>query len=187
MRDRRWILELGVVLAAVASVLWGLAEPRVSLPALLRSMTWGVGIFAAWTLAWAWALHHDAEWRDLLGIGVAVLPGCPSARSWRAGAGGRIVGWDGGKATADVAKRGTVVSVGGTGVRGSAGLARLLAGLRLVLGVGTPASADRAGSETVAIWRQYIAVIVVLLLVWAFYPGMPDLLRDLLRALLGGR
>jgi hypothetical protein len=65
MRDRRWVLELGVVLAAVASVLWGVSEPRVSLPALLRSMTWGVGIFAAWTLAWAWALHHDAEWRDL--------------------------------------------------------------------------------------------------------------------------
>lgn len=35
MLDRRWVLELGVMLAVVAGVLWGLDEPGVSRPTLL--------------------------------------------------------------------------------------------------------------------------------------------------------
>jgi hypothetical protein len=61
MHNRRWVLELGGVLALVASALWGLDEPVVSLPAVLRSAAWGIGIFSAWFLAWAWTLHHDHD------------------------------------------------------------------------------------------------------------------------------
>jgi hypothetical protein len=68
MHIRRWVLELGVVLAVIASALWGLDEPVVSLPAVLRSTAWGIGIFSLWLLAWAGALHHDhdAQQRDRL-------------------------------------------------------------------------------------------------------------------------
>ena len=66
MRIRRWVVELGagVVLAVVAGVLWGLYEAVVSLPAVLRSLAWGVGIFAAWVLV-CWALHPAAGLQDL--------------------------------------------------------------------------------------------------------------------------
>jgi hypothetical protein len=65
----------------------------------------------------------------------------------------------GGTATGTVAKCGTAVSVGGTGARGCAALARLLVGLLLVLGVGTPAWAEPPGAQTVAEWRQFLATI----------------------------
>jgi hypothetical protein len=57
------------------------------------------------------------------------------------------VGWDGGTVTGTVAKRGTAVSVRGTGAWRCAALARLLAGVLLGLWVGTPAWADPAGAE----------------------------------------
>jgi hypothetical protein len=68
MDNRRWVLELGMVLALVASALWGLDEPVVSLPAVLSSTAWGLGIFSLWLLGWASAVHHDhnAEQRDRL-------------------------------------------------------------------------------------------------------------------------
>src|SRR5512137_1738608 len=68
MRNRRWFAELGVgvILALVASLLWGLDESAVSLPAVLRSLACGSGIFAAWllrlgrelTATWVHPRHH---------------------------------------------------------------------------------------------------------------------------------
>ena len=64
MRDRMRFAQLGMFPAVVAAVLWGITEPRVSLPAVFRSVTWGVGIFAAWILV-CWVLHPDTQHRDL--------------------------------------------------------------------------------------------------------------------------
>jgi hypothetical protein len=67
------------------------------------------------------------------------------------------MGWDGGKATVGRASRVTVVSV--DVARGSARVARLLVGLLLVVGMGTPAWAESAGVQTVAQWRRFLAAI----------------------------
>jgi hypothetical protein len=57
-------VQLGMILAGVATVLWGITEPRVSLAGGLRSVTWGVAIFAAWLLV-CWVLHPGTQHRDL--------------------------------------------------------------------------------------------------------------------------
>jgi hypothetical protein len=66
MRNRRGFLELGagIVLAVVASLLWGLEESVMSLPAVLRSLVCGTGIFAAWALV-CWTLQPDARFQAL--------------------------------------------------------------------------------------------------------------------------